>query len=354
MSGNRLYVLNGVGIDIVDISDPAAPTKITTVDLAAAFPGAAVGHLGRRPPRQGRRRPAGRDQDRSRHGGRAEPHRTHPRVGDRGGAARHGHLRRRGRADPRGERGRAAGLHGPAAVRARGRPRPGGFGQRHRRRAAPRGPTQRGAHHRVRGLQRRWNAGGRAQRRCADLRPRCVRGRGPRAGVHHGRGRQGLRHPAGEQRHRRARPAPQPRRRDPAAGAQGPQRRRPGTRPERQGRRHQRGHQHRHLAGQRHAAARRDRLVRRRPPHVPHHRQRGRRAPGLARLRRGGARQLRHLSARPDRVPRGDGGCTQGGRRTRPPDGEPGARSRRRRPRRRRGPRPDPGVRHPLRDDLGA
>jgi hypothetical protein len=41
VSGDRLYVLNGVGIDIVDISDPASPTKITTVDLATAFPGAA-------------------------------------------------------------------------------------------------------------------------------------------------------------------------------------------------------------------------------------------------------------------------------------------------------------------------
>jgi hypothetical protein len=40
VSGDRLYVLNGVGIDIVDISDPSAPSKITTVDLAAAFPGA--------------------------------------------------------------------------------------------------------------------------------------------------------------------------------------------------------------------------------------------------------------------------------------------------------------------------
>jgi hypothetical protein len=41
VSGDRLYVLNGVGIDVVDISDPSNPTKGTTVDLSLAFPGAA-------------------------------------------------------------------------------------------------------------------------------------------------------------------------------------------------------------------------------------------------------------------------------------------------------------------------
>lgn len=41
VSGDHLYVLNGVGIDIVDISDPSTPTKLVTVDLSAAFPGAA-------------------------------------------------------------------------------------------------------------------------------------------------------------------------------------------------------------------------------------------------------------------------------------------------------------------------
>ncbi len=33
--GNRMYVINGLGIDIVDISNPAAPTKLTTIDLSA-------------------------------------------------------------------------------------------------------------------------------------------------------------------------------------------------------------------------------------------------------------------------------------------------------------------------------
>lgn len=41
VSGNRMFVLNGVGFDIVDITDPAAPTKITTVDLSLDFPGSA-------------------------------------------------------------------------------------------------------------------------------------------------------------------------------------------------------------------------------------------------------------------------------------------------------------------------
>jgi LVIVD repeat len=33
--GKRMYVINGLGIDIVDISNPAAPTKLTTIDLSA-------------------------------------------------------------------------------------------------------------------------------------------------------------------------------------------------------------------------------------------------------------------------------------------------------------------------------
>ena len=33
--GSRMYVINGLGIDIVDISNPAAPTKLTTIDLSA-------------------------------------------------------------------------------------------------------------------------------------------------------------------------------------------------------------------------------------------------------------------------------------------------------------------------------
>jgi hypothetical protein len=40
VSGTRMYVLNGVGIDIVDISDVSAPTYRATVDLSGAFPGA--------------------------------------------------------------------------------------------------------------------------------------------------------------------------------------------------------------------------------------------------------------------------------------------------------------------------
>lgn len=38
VSGSRMFVLNGVGFDIVDISDPAAPTKLATIDLSTAFP----------------------------------------------------------------------------------------------------------------------------------------------------------------------------------------------------------------------------------------------------------------------------------------------------------------------------
>lgn len=42
VSGARMYVLNGIGIDIVDISDVANPALLTTVDLAPAFPGSAA------------------------------------------------------------------------------------------------------------------------------------------------------------------------------------------------------------------------------------------------------------------------------------------------------------------------